>query len=266
MPDTESNRPIDIPGVPDFWDRARRARHAILFLDYDGTLAPFRVNRMDARPLEGIPEALDDIGRLDNTTVALISGRPVFEVLELAGIDDVVIAGTHGFELYEPGRGTHASSLSVENATTLDRAEEKARELAGPERTERKVSTVAIHTRGLDPDMAADLNSAFREGVRPFRTDEFEVRDFNGGVELRSRARNKGVAVRELLMDLPRSDLIVYIGDDDTDEDAFRALCPDGIGIRVGADEQPTAASGRLGSPEDVRRFLRDWFAIRSCQ
>lgn len=261
----QCDSPIDIPGDPHFWDRVRLARHAILFLDYDGTLAPFRVNRMDAEPLEGVSELLREIARLENTTIALISGRPVFEVLELVGVDEVVIAGTHGFEIYEPGEGTHASTLSIEHDSVLDRAEMIARELAGSERTERKISTVAVHTRGMESGAAADLEDAFREGVQPYREDEFEVRDFNGGVELRSKARNKGVAVRELLMDLPVADLIVYIGDDETDEDAFRALLPGGIGIRVSSDEKPTAATGTLDSPEAVRTFLRDWLSIRSC-
>src|SRR5690606_18542308 len=123
-------------------------------------------NRMDARPLEGVTELLQEIGRLPNTTIALISGRPVSEVLELTGVDDVVIAGTHGFELYKPGKGTHASALSIEHEAILDRAELLARELAGPERAERKISTVAVHTRGLDPDAAAEIVRAFREGVQ----------------------------------------------------------------------------------------------------
>jgi trehalose-6-phosphatase len=51
----------------------------------------------------------------------------------------------------------------------------------------------------------------------------------------------------------------VYVGDDETDEDAFRAVRDAGLGIRVGSDERPSAAAARLASCEEVRAFLAAW-------
>jgi trehalose-phosphatase len=56
--------------------------------------------------------------------------------------------------------------------------------------------------------------------------------------------------------------LAVFIGDDLTDEDAFRALGDDGIGIVVADEARPTAADARLGTPDDVRRFLVELAAL----
>jgi trehalose-6-phosphatase len=229
------NTRIKIDGAPTLWDRVERSAHSVILLDYDGTLAPFHEERMQARPLEGVVDALERIANLPDTTVALVSGRPVAEVQDLTGLNGVMIAGTHGFELYEPDAGTVSTELSPEIAETLDRAHQEAVRLVGPARAERKVATVALHVRGMD--------------------------------ELRVRHRDKGVAVGEILAATRPADLVIYIGDDDTDEDAFRELPPEtGIGIRVGRADRPTHAAGRIDSCEDVLKFLTDWIATKTCQ
>lgn len=264
MADPATN--IDISGLPDFWPRLRAARHAILLLDYDGTLAPFHPDRMKAQPLPGVLPALDDLVSLDSTTVALVSGRPVAEIQGLTGLSNLVIAGTHGFELFRPDSGISNTGLPDGAAETLDKIEDVARKIVGPELTERKIATVALHTRRLSDGEAAAAAGAFRERVASLIGTELELRDFDGGVEARVRGRDKGKAIREIIDGLQPADLVVYIGDDDTDEDAFRALPDNGVGIKVGWPEAPTAAKGRLADCEDVLRFLRNWIATRTCQ
>jgi len=257
---------IEIAGLPDFWRRARAAGHAVLLLDYDGTLAPFHPDRMQATPLNGVLAALRQLVSLDNTTVALVSGRPVAEIQQLTGLDSIIVAGTHGFELFRPGDGVSSAALPHGAAETLDSIEGVATGIVGPDLTERKIATVALHTRRLsdhDADVAA---TAFRERAGPLIGTDLEMRDFDGGVEARVQGRDKGVAIREIIAELPPADLVVYIGDDDTDEDAFRALPDHGIGIKVGPLDVPTAAGGRLATCEDVLHFLTDWIAIRTCQ
>lgn len=236
-----------------------------MLLDYDGTLAPFHVNRFRAFPLPGVIDAVERIAVQPATEVALISGRPVSEVRTLIVSDSLAIVGTHGFEFYRPGRGTELWSLSAEQERALDEAEAFAKDLVGPARTERKVATVAIHLRGLPETEAVRVANHFEKFCATMSgIGEMDVRRFDGGVELRAKGRDKGAAVRDLLAELPPADLVVYIGDDDTDEDAFRDLPPHGIGIKVGPEERPTRAQGRLPSSEAVRQFLWSWISVRS--
>lgn len=255
---------IDVAGVPDFWERVAASRHAILLLDYDGTLAPFHTDRMKAHLYDGMAECLERLAELDNTTVALVSGRPVAEIQKLTGITNLLIAGTHGFELYRPGKGITAMPLPEGVTANLDEARRAAAELVGEYRAERKIATVAMHVRGLDTLEADRVAGEFRGVVEPMAGEHLEVRDFNGGVELRVRGRDKGIAISEIIEELPDADLVIYVGDDETDEDAFKALPPHGIGIKVGNMDKPTAAQGRLGSPADVLQLLTDWIAIKS--
>jgi trehalose-phosphatase len=127
---------------------------------------------------------------------------------------------------------------------------------------ERKRTAVVLHTRGLDATAArlAEIagralwaEHAARRGLRLDRID--------GGIELRARGRDKGDVVRWLLGLSPPRTLPVYIGDDATDEDAFRAVIGRGISIRVGVSERPSAARLRLASPDDVVVFLEEWAA-----
>lgn len=257
---------IEIAGFPDFWRRAKVAGHAVLLLDYDGTLAPFHPDRMQAAPLDGVLPALEQLAELDDTTAALVSGRPVAEILQLTGLDNIIIAGTHGFELFRPGAGVSYAALPHGAADSLDSIEDVASSIVGPDLTERKIATVALHTRRLSEHEASIAASAFRERVEPLIGTDLELRDFDGGVEARVRGRDKGVVIREIIAELPPAELVVYIGDDDTDEDAFRALPKHGVGIKVGRIDAPTAADGRLANCEDVLQFLTDWIAIRTCQ
>ena len=95
--------PQGIRGVPDFWERVRRAPHRLLALDYDGTLAPFRAERALATPLNGVKEILRDIRDQRNTELAILSGRPARQVRDLIGAElRVPIYGVHGWELIHP--------------------------------------------------------------------------------------------------------------------------------------------------------------------
>ena len=87
---------IEIINIPDFWESVRQAHHKFLGLDYDGTLAPFRVDPMEAEPLEGITALLIELSSMTDTTLAIISGRPVREVITLVGNLNIFFVGSHG--------------------------------------------------------------------------------------------------------------------------------------------------------------------------
>jgi trehalose-phosphatase len=89
------------------------------------------------------------------------------------------------------------------------------------------------------------------------------IAEFDHGVELRLRSANKGDAVRRLLQELDPNIPIAYLGDDPTDEDAFRALNGRGLTVLVGPKHRFTSAQIWLRPPDELKAFLNDW--IRAC-
>ena len=264
---------VSIDGIEAFWDRVRSSRRRSLALDYDGTLAPFRVDRMAAVPLAEVIPLLGKIRDETETRLALVSGRPLSELLQLVGDLRIAMIGSHGFERREPDGTLQVATLREEQSQRLSMAEQEVQRRGLASRWERKVASVAVHTRGLPTDEAAalerDLSATWRADA-----DEWgmECRAFNGGIELRALGADKGTALTSWLDHLDQLDggvasgehLAVYVGDDDTDEDAFRALQDrGGLGIKVGPSAARTAARGRLADCEAVRDFLASWLEAR---
>lgn len=252
-----------VDGVPDFWDRVRAADNRCLVLDYDGTLAPFTENRVEARPLDGVVDALTEIRDAGETFLAVMTGRPISELLELLGDLGIPVSASQGTEFRWPDGTTqrHEPSEAVERR--LDRAQSEAEAIAPANRVERKLASVALHTRGMPEERAGRLQEAAC-AVWSLDADDcdLECRRFSGGVELRLKGIDKGTALRALLDGHREDALRVYVGDDETDEDAFEVLLDGGIGIKVGRRGVPTKAHGRLESPEAVRAFLAVWIEV----
>ncbi len=252
---TDKNEP-----VIGFWKQLATIDRRLLALDYDGTLAPFQVQRMDAYPLEGILPVLSEIRERPDTSMALISGRPVREVLQLTGDLGITIIGSHGRERRTPNGATVLHPPNSKEKAGLQKALNAARELVPKRKIETKIASVALHTRGL-PDGQAEIletriYSTWNALALPYGLD---CRRFNGGIEVRAPGRSKGEALLELIESFESPPFPVYLGDDETDEDAFRILPEKGIGIRVGSRIRNTAAEGSLPNIEAVRDFLIAW-------
>jgi len=242
------------------WERARAAPSRLLALDYDGTLAPFTVDPAAARPHPGARRALERIARDGRTSVAILSGRPPAEIVRLLGNLAVPIVGEHGWTTRFPDGGILRRPIDPELDRLLDRAQADLEHAVAPARIERKRSSVVVHTRGLPQVLARSAERRARSIVAQRHGDErLELRPIDGGLELRLAGHDKGGALVELLEPLGPGAFPVAVGDDDTDEDAFRAaLAHGGTGIRVGAG-RPSAAPSRLSSPDEVALFLRAW-------
>ena len=260
MTKREENTPIVITQLPDFWDNIINAKSRFLGLDYDGTLAPFAIDPMQARPLDGIAELIRTLSDDCHTRVAIISGRPVSEVMMLLDNPPVTVVGSHGYEQWPLDGGCVVCQPSTIQQLGIDKIINDLRRRGIGHRLEYKVASLAIHTRGLDPILALDIEEevarAWCEQVSLF---DLECRRFNGGVEIRCSGRDKGTALAELLALQPEDTMAVYIGDDETDEDAFAFLRGNGIGIKVGDPSWPTAAHGYLPDCHAVVHFLRTW-------
>ncbi|MBI3786108.1 MAG: trehalose-phosphatase [Deltaproteobacteria bacterium] len=238
--------------------RLSSARGVFCFLDYDGTLAPLAPTPSSAVPLPGTAVRLQALASLPGTRVALITGRTIADLrgfLDLAGIYYV---GVHGLEIRFPD-GAIEMSDSVPFVRSVlpevKRQIEQAIDGLPGILIEDKGLAVACHYRRASRADAAKVREAVVTIVRQFQrrvatTFGHEV------VELRSTLVDKGKAVCRLLTQCGDGPLALYIGDDQTDEDAFRLLPPESITIRVGTEMVPTAAHYRVDEPSDVLRFL----------
>ncbi len=252
-----------VKGVPDFWDRVEAANERCLVLDYDGTLAPFRENRMEARPLDGVVDVLERIRDAGRTHLAIMTGRPMAELIELLGDLSIPLSGSQGSEFRMPDGTTQRHEPTAAQEERLTRAMNGARAVVPAERVERKAASVALHTRGIPEERAREMQDAVcAEWSSDADEYDLECRHFSGGVELRLKGIDKGTALRTILRGRGEDALCVYIGDDETDEDAFEAILGRGVGIRVGPPGADTRASGTLEDTEAVREFLETWMGV----
>ncbi|EKO38756.1 MAG: trehalose-phosphatase [Solidesulfovibrio magneticus str. Maddingley MBC34] len=236
-------------------------RDGLLLLDYDGTLAPFTPRRDEARPYPGVIEILARLPKTDSGRFAVVTGRPAATAAAfLAPARPWAIWGCHGAERLVPGQPSPLGPATApETLAALDRAMALALTLAGREALESKPAGLALHWRGLP----AEARQALEARVGPAwaelaRQSGLALHPFDGGLELRLPGFHKGLAVTAMARDNPHSTL-VYVGDDLTDEDAFQALGPDGVGVLAGRPDRPSAARYALAPPEELLLFLAAW-------
>lgn len=258
---TSTNRSIF--DIPEFWLQVRNAPNRFLSLDYDGTLAPFAIEPMHAQPLSGVADLLRNLAADGRTQLAILSGRPVHEVVTLLDNLPVTVVGNHGYE-WCPVNGTAViRQPTPEQLQGLAILGEALQKCCHGYRLEVKDTSLSVHTRGLDPMVAAAVE---QEVITQWGTLALqfglEWRWFNGGIEARCPGWNKGDALLALLNTQQADVFAVYIGDDDTDEDAFTVLHDRGWGIKVGNADTRTTARAHLTDCLGVATFLRTWLRV----
>jgi trehalose 6-phosphate phosphatase len=237
---------------------AGRSHRAAVFLDYDGTLTPIVSQPENAWLADSMRQTLRELAA--RAPVAILSGRDLDDVRRRVDIDSILYGGSHGFDIAGPG-GLRRQ-MATEFLPDLDVVEKELREaldeIPGAQ-LERKHFSVAAHYRNVNE------NDAFRvaQAVEAVAARHRELRRMDGKKVyelLPDIDWNKGKAVLWLLETLgleARNALPIYIGDDRTDEDAFRALENRGVAILVSEHPQVTAANYWLNNPEEVERFLK---------
>ncbi|MDF1536007.1 MAG: trehalose-phosphatase [bacterium] len=258
-----SHRPLPPPGKK-FWEDLKAARSKVLFLDYDGTLAPFRENRREATPYPGVREILEKILESGVCRVVLISGRWTKDLPPLLGLKKLPeIWGSHGLERLFPNGRYEVAALSEEEIRGLAEADGLITEAGLGRHSEQKPGCRALHWRGLDKNARDRLISRIEEKLAPLaRKTGLVLKEFDGGLELRAPGRDKGDAVQTVLTEEGPGAACAYLGDDLTDEDAFKALGGRGLGILVREQWRPTAASAWLQPPWELIRFLERWAEV----
>ena len=175
------------------------------------------------------------------------------------------MVGSHGREIRRSDSRTFVDPPTTEQREGLEAARDIAVNAGHERNLERKIASLALHTRMFPQDKATKIeNVIFQEWSTITQEYRLECLRFNGGVEIRCLGRHKGDVVGELLQEQPRETLSVYVGDDVTDEDAFMVIREYGVGIKVGEPNTTTAATSFLRDCEEVKAFLEAWSSVAS--
>ncbi len=244
-----------------FFRRLRRSRRSLLFLDYDGTLSPFRIERDDAVPYEGVRERLGAIIDTGHTRLVIVTGRTMRDVMPLLGLNDPPeIWGSHGWERRLPNGRIDHPELPEAARSGLAEAAVAAEELGHADLLERKPAGLAFHWRGQGEMEIGLIREQVGESWFALAARcELVLMKFDGGLELRAEGRNKRVAVQTVLAEEETGVPAAYLGDDLTDEDGFHAIEGRGLSILVRAKPRTSAAQCWIRPPEELLRFLDGW-------
>lgn len=243
----------------------------LLAVDFDGTLSHIVDDPTQAFAHPGAVAALGRLGRVLGG-IAIITGRPVAQALRLGGFESVegleklMIRGQYGAEEWDAGDdAAHPSERAAQIDDLATRLPALLHELgAGDARIEDKGLALAVHTRGLDPDLAGRLV----EPLRRVAADEgLHVEPGRQVIELRSSDVDKGTALKAIVSALGAT-TVVFAGDDLGDLPAFdavdelRAEGLDGL-LVVSASTEQDALVARgdlvLDGPDAVAQWLTDW-------
>jgi trehalose-phosphatase len=234
----------------------------LLGLDFDGTLAPIVEDPAEARLDPRLVPMLLTLSTRPNVLTVIMSGRERADVETRVGLPALVYAGNHGLDI----QGNSINFLepnAVASQTVLDAMAAvmavRLREIQGAI-VEHKGLTLSVHYRMVDEAAHEEVRHHVHN-VLASTDHPFVLTTGKRVFEIRPRTYwNKGTAMTLIRKQLCPNSEVLYLGDDLTDEDAFRAF-PKGITIRVGASDE-TAAAFFLDTQADVFDFLK-WFVSR---
>jgi trehalose-phosphatase len=247
--------------IAEFMRSVGRAPRSVLLLDYDGTLSPFSVQRKQAVPYRGVGGLLQGIAQCGRTRLIIITGREAHEIAPLLGIRPAPeVWGSHGLQRLRPNGQYEVGVLSEKATQALDSAHSWLHYQGLENQAESKPGGIAVHWRGMPEAAAAELRGKVMLGWWPLaERGLLSLLEFDGGVEMRVTRPDKGDAVRTILAETGADVPVAYLGDDQSDENAFRALGDRGLSVLVRDKLRPTAAQTWLKPPAEVFEFLLAW-------
>lgn len=235
-------------------------RKVALFLDFDGTLTPIQEDPSASVLSEEARECLEELANSGRHHVTLLSGRGLNDLKSKVGIRNVCYGGNHGLVISGEGMEfTHPGALAakplIDNAA---RRLGKEIELFEGAWVERKRFTVSLHYRLVDKQAVPKVKRAFHRVAAEFSENgQLTVIKGKKVLELTPGVSwDKGKAVLWILDHLKDSALAIFIGDDLTDESAFKVLKRKGISVRIGKSKR-TLASFYLKDYRETFRLLK---------
>lgn len=245
--------------------RVAASDRLLVALDFDGTLAPLEDDPMSARALPDAAAAVTALAELADTPVALVSGRSLHDLREIAEHGDdskVYLAGSHGAQFWVPGEGQIDTAVDDEADALRDELRdeltERLSDLSGVW-VEPKTFGFGIHTRVAGAEDARTARET-ADRIVSERAPHWRRRTGHNIVEYSFRHEGKDSAIAALRERLGAT-AVLFAGDDVTDEDALASLGDADLGIRVGEGE--TAASVRVGSIQELAEGLAQLARMR---
>jgi len=208
----------------------------LLLVDFDGTLSPIVPDPKDAVLPVRAKSVLKRLARDKRYTVGIVTGRGLKDILKKVSLKGIIYAANHGFEIHRNGR--FLLRLGEKFRKPLEKIADVVSEVENIPGAiiERKGLSVAIHYRRVPAGLRRKVKALVKRACRGnLRSNGLKM--LNGKMMLEVRPAdfwNKGKAVLWIWKKLAPHFLPVYIGDDTTDEDAFRALKGKGLTIRIG--------------------------------
>lgn len=245
----------------------------LLFLDFDGTLANITGRPQDARLDRRIGAALKSLSRLAECQLAIISGRNLKDLRRRVGIGGIIYSGNHGLETEGP-KINFCVTLLPNYRVLLGKLKEALRRkisaISGVI-IEDKGLTLSVHYRLAQKRDLTDIKTIFHETViMPLVKNKIRIRLGKKVLEIRPAVKwDKGKAVlwllaRQKFAAQGKRVLPIFIGDDITDEDAFRVLKNRGMTIFVGRPRRRLTAQYFLRNTAQVRDFLSRLVKLKS--
>ncbi|MFP4024039.1 MAG: trehalose-phosphatase [Thiohalospira sp.] len=257
------NNPLtNIFSEPREFEKEMKNKMPVLFLDYDGTLTPIVKHPEDAVLSDDMKKAIKNCA--SKIFVAVVSGRDMDDVKDLVGVDELYYAGSHGYRISGPDGLYHEHKKTKEILPKLDKIEKKLnKNLSDIEgvKIERKRYAIAVHYRNVAEKDVTNLKNKVESLMN--KSDGLKIGGGKKIVEIKPDIDwHKGKAISWILNTLELKEkkeiFPIYIGDDITDEDAFKEIENNGAGVLVGFhdDVENTRARFSLKNVYQVKLFL----------
>lgn len=252
---------------------AAKGKQIVMFLDYDGTLSPIVDDPDRAFMSESMRKTVKKLARCFPT--AIVTGRCIDKVYNFVRLDELYYAGSHGMDIKGPtkeskyNKNNKAEEVLFQPAREFvpminevyEQLVEKTKSTPGA-RVENHKFCTSVHFRCVDEkrwvELAQQVKSVLKEYPKLRLTQGRKVLEIRPAIKW-----DKGKALEFLLESLGFANcndvFPVYIGDDRTDEDAFKKLrdIDQGFGILVSKFPKDTAAAYSLQEPNEVMDFLQ---------
>jgi trehalose 6-phosphate phosphatase len=236
-------------------------RKPVLFLDFDGTLAPIVKRPEDAQISDQMKNVLKKCAA--KFKVAVVSGRDMDDLKSKVQLDGIIYAGSHGFRISGPDGLYKEHEKSDEILPRLNEMEKRLHrefpQIDEGVQIDRKRYAVAVHYRNANDENVPAVKQKVDEVLK--ENPDFKLGEGKKILEIKPAVDwHKGEAVLWIMKKLGANDkskfVPIYIGDDVTDEDAFKSIRNFGVGILVGSHGRETEAKYKLDDVPDVKIFL----------